>query len=151
MWIVLIIILITPIAEAKDIIGKPTIVDGDTLRIKEYRIRLHGIDAPEINQKCLRNKNNYSCGEEAKKTLSIITKIPKEIKCKTMNKDRYGRFVAKCYSGPEDVGKLMVRLGWATAYRRYSKEYVGDEEYARRNRIGIWEGSFITPEKWRQK
>ena len=124
MWIVLIIILIAPIAESKDIVGKPIIVDGDTLRIKEYRIRLHGIAAPEINQKCLRNKKNYSCGEKAKNILSIITKSPEEIKCKTMNKDRYGRFVAKCYIGREDLGKSMVRSGWATAYKRYSKEYI---------------------------
>ena len=44
----------------------------------------------------------------------------------------------------------MVRNGWAIAYRRYSKEYVDDENYARDNKLGIWEGKFIKPSEWRK-
>ena len=49
-----------------------------------------------------------------------------------------------------DLNKWMVRNGYAVAYRRYSKDYIEDEEYAKKNKIGIWEGNFLTPEKWRK-
>ena len=44
----------------------------------------------------------------------------------------------------------MVRNGNAVAYKRYSKDYVRDEVYAKENKLGVWEGSFIMPEKWRK-
>ena len=44
----------------------------------------------------------------------------------------------------------MVREGYAVAYKRYSKDYVRDENYAKENKLGIWQGKFIRPEKWRK-
>ena len=44
----------------------------------------------------------------------------------------------------------MVRNGYAVAYKRYSKDYMIDEEYARENKLGLWEGSFTMPENWRK-
>jgi endonuclease YncB( thermonuclease family) len=36
------------------------------------------------------------------------------------------------------------------AFRRYSKDYIEDENYAKKNKLGLWSGSFIHPEKWRK-
>ena len=44
----------------------------------------------------------------------------------------------------------MVRNGYAVAYKRYSKKYINDEDYAKKNKLGLWQGSFINPEKWRK-
>ena len=44
----------------------------------------------------------------------------------------------------------MVRNGYAVAYKRYSKQYLNDEKYAKENELGIWKGSFLRPEKWRK-
>ena len=44
----------------------------------------------------------------------------------------------------------MVRNGNAVAYKRYSKDYLRDEAYAKENKLGVWEGSFMMPEKWRK-
>ena len=41
--------------------------------------------------------------------------------------DRYKRIVAICYYDKWDLNKLMVKNGWAIAYRKYSKDYVDDE------------------------
>ena len=49
-----------------------------------------------------------------------------------------------------NLNKWMVRNGYAVAYKRYSKKYVRDEEYAKENKLGIWKGTFIAPEKWRK-
>ena len=92
---------------------------------------------------------NYLCGVIAKKKL--IDKINySKIKCITSSKDRYKRFLATCYKDKINLNKWMVRNGNAVAYKRYSKDYVRDEAYAKENKLGVWKGSFIMPEKWRK-
>jgi endonuclease YncB( thermonuclease family) len=44
----------------------------------------------------------------------------------------------------------MVRNGYVVAYRRYSKDYIEDENYAKKNKIGLWSGNVTHPEKWRK-
>ena len=55
----------------------------------------------------------------------------------------YKRIVAVCYYNNQNLNKLMVRNGWAIAYRRYSKDYIDDENYAREKKLGIWEGTLL--------
>jgi len=135
---------------ANEIYGFPVITDGDTIKISNNKIRLHGIDAPEKNQKCTKNKKKYNCGTVA--TKALINKISKNaVKCLTQkNKDRYNRFIGVCFVEQEDLNKWMVRNGYAISYRRYSKDYILDEEYAKINKLGLWSGTFLKPEKWRK-
>ena len=44
----------------------------------------------------------------------------------------------------------MVKNGYAVAYRRYTKKYIFDESYAKKNKLGVWAGSFVEPEIWRK-
>ena len=44
----------------------------------------------------------------------------------------------------------MVRRGYAVAYKKYSKQYILDENLAKEEKLGLWEGSFLSPEKWRK-
>ena len=69
--------------------------------------------------------------------------------CREKDRDRYRRIVAVCYLGPKDLNAFMVSEGWALAYRRYSMDYVDDEEAAKSERKGIWRGEFVPPWKWR--
>ena len=144
-----------------EIYGKPKIIDGDTIRINNKKIRLEGIDAPEIKQQCekpflkisfiigFEYNKRYLCGVIAKKKL--IDKIDNsKIKCISLSKDRYKRFLATCYKDKINLNKWMVRNGNAVAYKKYSKDYVRDEAYAKENKLGVWEGSFMMPEKWRK-
>ena len=66
------------------------------------------------------------------------------------NKDKYSRYIGVCFIGKEDLNKWMVRNGHAVAYRRYSKNYILDEEFAKINKLGLWSGVFLKPEKWRK-
>jgi endonuclease YncB( thermonuclease family) len=50
----------------------------------------------------------------------------------------------------EDLNAWMVRHGHAVAYRRYSLDYVGAEEAARQEGVGIWAGRFVFPWRWRR-
>ena len=135
---------------AGEISGFALVTDGDTIKILNNKIRLHGIDAPEKNQKCTKNAKEYNCGLVASEAL--IKKISKNVvKCTTQkNKDRYNRFIGVCFDDQENLNKWMVRNGYAIAYRRYSKDYILDEEFAKTNKLGLWSGTFLKPEKWRK-
>ena len=126
------------------------IVDGDTIHIGKNKYRLHGIDAPETQQQCERKNKKYQCGVEATQFLNSLIKDKNKVSCEKKNVDRYKRIVAICYYNNKDLNKLMVRNGWAIAYRKYSKDYVDDETYARIKKLGIWDGKFLEPQEWRR-
>ena len=144
--------------QASEIIGTPKVVDGDTIHIKSYKIRLEGIDAPEMKQKCKKPflqimffnfQKDYDCGLISKKKL--IQKIGnKPVKCILLGKDRYKRYLAICLKDSLDLNRWMVRNGYAVAYRKYSKLYILDENFAKQEKLGLWKGTFVKPEKWRK-
>ena len=148
--IILSLLSVTEISHAGDIKGKPRIVDGDTIWIGSEKIRLHGIDAPESKQTCKKaDATEYRCGEMATFVLAEI--IGRHwITCKGEMIDRYKRRISVCYAGPYDINAEMVKRGWAVAYRRYSKDYIDEEELAKNNKLGIWQGKFIKPWDWRK-
>ena len=135
---------------ASEISGFAVITDGDTIKILNNRIRLHGLDAPERNQICKKYLKEYNCGTVSKNAL--IKKVEKNIvKCTVeKKKDRYNRYIGVCFVGLENLNKWMVKNGYAIAYRRYSKDYILDEEFAKKNKLGLWSGTFLIPEKWRK-
>lgn len=125
------------------------IVDGDTLVWRGEQVRLHGIDAPESDQSCTVRARDYACGEKARQWL--VEKISeKEVRCEKRGRDRYGRLLAICFAGEENLNKGLVEAGLALAYRRYSQEFVPAENAARRAAEGIWAGTFVPPWQWRQ-
>ncbi len=157
----IILILMTSNVIADEIVGVPKIIDGDTIHIDSFKIRLEGIDAPEMRQQCQKVKlrissiigytfyKDYFCGKVSKKHLEDKVNGSK-IKCIYSSKDKYKRYLAKCYKDKINLNQWMVRNGHALAYRRYSKEYIFDEEFAKENKLGLWQGKFINPEKWRK-
>ena len=157
----LIIFFLVQNLNSEEIYGNPKIIDGDTVHINSKKIRLEGIDAPEMRQQCQKVfleisaivgfnlKKDYLCGVISKEKL--IDKINKsQIKCVSLGRDRYKRYLATCYKDRTNLNKWMVRNGLAVAYKRYSKDYLRDEAYAKENKLGIWKGSFERPEKWRK-
>ena len=147
---VIILLILSLNAGADEISGVPRIIDGDTIKILNKRIRFHGIDTPEKKQICIKNSKEYRCGQEA--TTALMKKINgKSVACKVQEKlDRYKRYIGVCFLEHIDLNKWMVRSGYAVAYRRYSKDYIEDENYAKKNKIGLWSSNFIHPEKWRK-
>ena len=136
---------------SKNIIeGKAKIIDGDTIHIEKNKIRLHGIDAPEIKQTCTIKKIIWECGFESYQSLkSIISE--KEVRCEIVDIDRYKRFVAKCFVKNINLNKYMVQNGWAVAYRYYSDDFIKNEETAKKNKVGIWQGKFLDPYLFRKQ
>ena len=133
--------------------GEPTIsgyarvVDGDSLVVDGQRVRLYGIDSPEINQRC----GGEPCGLAAKAALErLIGRDP--VSCRERDRDRYGRIVATCSTQTvPDLGGLMVGTGNATDYARYSGgRYRDHEAAAKAEKLGIWRGDFQQPDQYRR-
>ena len=145
--------------EVKLISGIAKVIDGDTIKIENKKIRLFGIDAPEKKQKCqkpwftisfLTLNKDYPCGEIS--TLKLKNKINnKLVTCKSTNIDRYKRFIAECFKDKININKWMVRNGYAVAYKKYSKKYLVFENLAKDNKLGLWIGSFQMPWEWRRE
>ena len=135
---------------AGTITGQARIIDGDTLQIAGKRIRLHGIDTPELRQFCTFNPRKWPCGVRAKEALVALIG-GQQIRCEKQDMDRYGRIVAVCFANEINLNASLVAGGWGLAYRRYSKDYVDEENEARKNHRGMWRGSFISPWEWRHQ
>ena len=136
-------------AAVADITGSAYVIDGDTIDISDVRIRLNGIDTPEIEQTCRTNGLIWHCGVEATKVMRHLTK-GKTVTCIGNTKDQYGRLIANCFIGNLNLNATMVEAGMALAYRYYSLEYVEQEDFARETKQGLWSGEFIAPWDWRK-
>jgi hypothetical protein len=111
-------------------------------------VRIHGIDAPESDQGCLRQGKLWPCGLEAENAMRRLIG-GREVNCVQVDWDKYDRMVAKCSVGGSDLGAAMVSTGLALAYRAYAQDYVPQEDHARAERLGMWNGEFVPPWDWR--
>ncbi len=126
------------------------IIDGDTIHLNNEKIRFTGIDTPELKQTCKKNSEIIYCGIEAKQLL--IDKIGKDkVICVREGKDQYKRTLAECFVNDLSLSKYLVREGYAFAYRKYSKKFISDEDFAKKNNIGMWSMNFEYPWDWRKK
>ena len=125
------------------------IVDGDTIHLNGEKIRFTGIDTPELKQTCIKDGVKDPCGITAKQIL--IDKIgSNKVECISEGKDRYKRTLAECFVNNESLSSYLVRSGYAFAYRRYSKKFISDEDYAKANKLGMWAMTFQYPWDFRK-
>ena len=145
--------------EIKEISGNAQIIDGDTIKINSKKIRLHGIDAPELKQMCKKPyltiifftfTKDYPCGKIS--TQKLQKKINnKVITCKILDIDRYKRLIGECYKRNLNLNSWLVSNGYAVAYRKYSKKYISNEINAKNEKKGLWQGKFEMPWDFRRK
>ena len=125
------------------------VVDGDTIHLNSEKIRFTGIDTPELKQTCIKEGVIKPCGVTAKEIL--IEKIgDSKVECISEGKDQYKRTLAECFVDSESLSSYLVRSGYAFAYRKYSKKFIKDEDYARTKKIGMWAMKFDYPWDYRR-
>ena len=125
------------------------VVDGDTIVLNGEKIRFSGIDSPELKQTCMNGDQKVFCGIFAK--MLLIKKIGNETpKCISEEKDAYKRTLAECFINGESLSGFLVRSGYAFAYRKYSKKFIEDEEFAKKNKLGVWSMKFEYPWDFRK-
>lgn len=126
-----------------------SVQDGDTVTLdcggQERRVRLWGIDAPELGQ--------GDWGRLARTGLTARLRKA-DVRLEVLDTDRYGRTVGRIWLGDTDIGLEQVHAGRAAVYREYndSPVYATAEAEARRAGRGIWEspGAQQTPWLWRR-
>ena len=126
------------------------VIDGDTIVLNGEKIRFSGIDTPELKQKCIKNDQKVFCGVLAKKLLleKIDNKTPE---CIREGKDIYKRTLAECFINGESLSVFLVKNGYAFAYRKYSDKFIKEEEFAKKNKNGLWSMKFEYPWDFRKK
>ena len=84
--------------------GKAHVIDGDTIVVKRQKIRLAGVNAPELDQ---------AWGQKSKWEMVKIVK-GKVVKVIPNGETSYDRIVATCYiDGDKDIGAELIKLGLA--------------------------------------
>ena len=148
--------------------------DGDSFVLNDsIKIRLYAIDAPELAQTCILNKEilqengetisnteEVKCGEDAKNKLAELTK-QYTVSCLPKGIDAYDRTVAECYveiknrrtkkTDKVNINKEMVASGNAVAFLSFSDKYLDDENKAKHDNKGIWATTFDMPSVYRKK
>jgi len=133
---------------AQTVSGAATVVDGDSLTLDGKRVRLFGIDAPELAQFCTKQDITWNCGEQARDNLAELVR-GQTVFCQGRDVDRHARLVAVCSAGGLELNETMVEYGWATAYREFSDAYVPAEISAKAKGLGIWSSQFQNPADYR--
>ena len=125
------------------------VVDGDTIVLNGEKIRFSGIDTPELKQTCMNGDEEVFCGKFAK--MLLVEKIGNEApECIKEGKDVYKRTLAECFINGENLSTFLVRSGYAFAYRKYSDKFIKDEEFAKKNKLGMWSMKFQYPWDFRK-
>ena len=142
------------LAEAR---GRAAVIDGDTLDVSGTEVRLSGIDAPELDQRCStsgdvlnENSDTYPCGMEA--AAALADRIGDDpVICDEPASGNQKPVVAVCWLNDEDLGAWLVRSGWARAYPHSISPYILVEKEAQAALRGIWRGDFLDPWDWRKQ
>lgn len=124
------------------------VYDGDTILMnlngEKRKIRLYGIDAPELSQEF---------GDKSRVLLSRLIE-KKKITVSVTGEDKYGRLIGVVYFDGLDINAVMLKNGAAWHYKEFDKsiEYVELESLARKERLGLWATrSIMAPWEYRKQ
>lgn len=128
--------------------------DGDTITLldatkHQHKIRLSGIDAPELSQAFGRVSRKHLADQVAGRTVVI----------EWTKRDKYKRLVGKVLLVGRDINISQIEAGLAWHYKKYATEqshedrrrYARAEEQARATRLGLWQdGRSVPPWDYRK-
>ncbi len=128
--------------------GEARVIDGDEFELAGKRVRLYGIDAPELGQTCWYQNKEFPCGHSARRNLWLNVK-DQRLTCREKSVVD-GVVVALCVDAKgRDVAGGLVRSGWALALPKQVEVYIKAEAEAKRQKLGLWNFSFTKPWDWR--
>jgi endonuclease YncB( thermonuclease family) len=134
---------------AQPISGPAKVITGDTIELPGQRLKLAGIDAPDVPQGCRTAQGEfYRCGEESWKFLNSLVQ-GHSVSCSPLDGNHGGQKIARCHVGGKDLANEIVRSGHAVAAA--SATYPAAEKEARVNKRGLWAGTFVLPSEWRRR
>ena len=142
--IIIIIILLTSVTVLKlryNTVNR--VIDGDTYIINNTKVRLFGVDAPELKQEF---------GLEAKEFVEHLI-LHKRVLVVLKSKDRYNRQVAEIYINGSNLAYILLENGMVWNYYQFSKSNLMEskQQFAKYNKIGLWKYDAINPKEFRRK
>ncbi len=142
-------LMIAGAAMAEVFKGQARVIDGDEIELAGKRVRLYGIDAPELGQTCWYQNKEFPCGHYAKRNLWINVK-DQRLTCREKSVGDGGVVVALCFDAQgRDVAGDLVRNGWALALPKQVEVYIKAAAEAKRQKLGLWNFRFTKPWDWR--
>lgn len=137
-------------AGAGDVVsGRATVTAGDRVRIGGQTVHLAGIEAPHAAQPCFKeNGRKWACASSASSALRKLVR-GKSIMCELKDKTSQNPLVGHCRAGELDIAAALVRQG--NAFASEEGLYSAEEDAARKEKLGIWQGSAERPQDWRNK
>lgn len=137
------------ISEQGQIKGQANVIKGNIIEINQQKIKLYGIDAPELAQVCYVKGIPWKCGLTAKRKLT--EKIEgKSLTCLGKEQNNYNILMAECFLGRQNLNAWLVEQGWAVAERQDSRSFISYEILAKRNHRGLYQSEFLKPSLWRE-
>ena len=132
--------------------GRATVIDADGLRIRGNNIRLWGVDGPEYDQVCLKDRQAFQCGRDVSQHLrTLIGRSVVRCEYRDWNEGQLGlyapRAVARCTVRGIDIADWLVSRGYAVPF--YVPQYVNAGRQACNAGLGLWSGAWSEPSAWR--
>jgi len=135
---------------ASHITGPAKAIDSTVIEIDGQRIMLFGIDSVMRKQNCTIDGKIWQCWGAAMRDLEILIDQGPAT-CEVVGEpDVYGRLLARCNVNGQSLNEQLVRRGWAVARPSETTDYVAAQAAAREEKVGLWRGEFIMPEKFRR-
>ena len=142
--------LLFPVAAHADFVGKPMVMDGDTVSFGDQRVNLFGVHAPTITQTCGESGAIWSCGWDA--VLYLEEQIgERDVVCAVVDGVAAEEPVARCTVEGIDLAGLMIDAGLAVRDETHGGDYAEREAAAVAEGRGIWSGPFIDPVVWAER
>lgn len=137
---------------AEPLVGRATVIDGDTIEIRGKRVRFDGIDAPESRQACTRDGESWRCGRDATFALDAFLAASRPTRCELTGDRSWDRWIGTCFrSDGKNVSEWLVTEGWALDWPKYSGgRYGAAQSAAEAAGNGLWAGEFLLPWEWRR-
>lgn len=144
---IVVVLLLCAIASADGLYQVSRVIDGDTVELLDgRRVRLQGVDAPELRQEY---------GSQAKRTLEILI-LDRTVSLVDEKPSAFGRVQGRLQWRDIDVGEAMLDRGYAWTDTRYvsgtlRQRYQAKQDQARLRRNGLWSAaSYVAPWEWRR-
>lgn len=119
------------------IVGVPTFITGDFLRLGDKQFRLWGVNATTDFELCEANPHDWPCGTTSRQALVLYTQ-GELIACYERGKNSDGELLAQCFRGDIDLNGLVVGSGLGYALRSETTNYHLKEGMAKSRRAGVW-------------
>ncbi len=119
-----------------------SVIDGETLKLRDTVIRLEGITVPPRGHACRTASGmGYDCGAASTEALADLVR-GHAVACQLNGRDQAGFTQAICESGGTALNRALVLAGWARAQSSRAAgstvSFGPEESDARLERRGFW-------------